>query len=79
MQRYKANVKVGPWLVNDIFESDDERYEVLAAEGYLSKWPLPVDEPEPELELWPPADDASATQGPPATVDEVDISQWSGT
>lgn len=86
MQKYKVNVKIGPWKVNDVFQSDEERYEALAAEGYLTKldpWPLPVDEPEQELELWPPADDSSATQVPPvttqSTADVVDISEWSGT
>ena len=82
MPWYKANVKTGPWKVNDVFESKDERHEVLAAEGYLTKferWPVPVDEPEPELELWPLADEASEGGEPEGVADVVDISEWGGT
>lgn len=35
MQRYRANIRFGPWEMGDEFESEDPFHEMLATEGKL--------------------------------------------
>jgi hypothetical protein len=54
MPRYKVNMRFGPWRVGEEFDSNDERYAMLAEQGKLlteiGPWP-----PEPAPRDDPPA------------------------
>ncbi len=79
MRAYKANCKVGPWSTGDIFESNDERHAVLAAEGYLTDLSATEEEPPAgKEEIEAPADETSEESEIPSNT-EPENHRWFNT